>query len=310
MKPKILITGGAGYVGTSLVSQLLAQDYNVRVFDNLMYGGNQLLHFIEHKNFEFQKGDIRDIESVKKAVKDQDIIIHLAAIVGYPACRKNPELAEQVNVLGTKNLIAATSNEQFILYASTGSNYGAVDDVCDENTPLNPLSLYGQTKTLAEAMLLERKNVITYRFATAFGVSPRMRLDLLINEFTHKAFTEGYIVVYEKNFKRTFIHVHDMGRAFIFGINHMDKMKNDVFNVGSDTMNYTKEEICNLLKSKIDLYIHYAEVGKDMDKRNYSVSHKKINNLGYQTTITINEGIDGLIEAFKILNTNNQYSNV
>lgn len=307
---KILITGGAGFVGTALIPQLLKENHQVRVFDNLMYGGNQLLSFIGQKNFEFQKGDIRDLEAVRKSVEDQDIIIHLAAIVGYPACRKNPELAKQVNINGAKNLISAVSENQLIIYASTGSNYGAVDDVCDEKAPLNPLSLYGQTKTLAESILLERKNTIAYRFATGFGVSPRMRLDLLINEFTYKALTEGYLVVYEKDFKRTFIHVKDMARAFVFALDHKDEMIRNVYNVGSDVMNYTKEEICNILKNKLKLYIHYAEIKEDIDKRNYVMSYKKINDLGYETSITVEEGVDELISAFKIFDIKKPYSNV
>lgn len=309
MRKKILITGGAGYVGTSLIPQLLIQGYRVKVFDNLMYGGSQLIPFFGNKNFEFQKGDIKNIDDVRKAVQDQDFIIHLAAVVGYPACRKNPALAKEVNVGGTKNLILAAKEDQPIIFASTGSNYGAVEGVCVEDTPLNPLSIYGETKTMAEKLLLERENTIIYRFATGFGISPRFRVDLLINDFTHKAYTEGYLVIYEKHFKRTFIHVYDMGRAFLFGINNFDKMKNQVFNVGSEKMNCSKEDISNLLKKKMKLYTHYAEVGKDGDKRDYIVSYKKINDLGYKTSITIEEGVDGLIEVFKVLNFKNQYSN-
>ena len=310
MKPKILITGGAGYVGTVLVSQLLMQDYKVRVFDNLMQGGAQLIPFFGSKNFEFQKGDIRNIEDVKKAVEGQDVIIHLAAIVGYPACRKDPALAEDVNVGGTKNLVSVVSANQKIIFSSTGSNYGAVEDICTEETPLNPLSLYGQTKTIAEKFLTDRGNAIVYRFATGFGVSPRLRLDLLVNDFAYKAQTEGYLVVYEKNFRRTFIHVQDMARAFIFGIENFDKMNNQVFNVGSESLNCSKEDICEVLKKRIKLYVHYAEVGNDEDKRDYTVSYKKINSLGYQTAITLEEGIDSLLEAFKVLSIKNQYSNV
>jgi len=310
MKMKILITGGAGYVGTSLIPQLLEEGYSVRVFDNLMYGGSQLLPFFKNKNFEFQKGDIRNLADVKKAVEGQDIIIHLAAIVGYPACRKNPKLAEEVNISGTKNIISATSKNQLILFASTESNYGAVEDICTEDTPLNPLSLYGQTKTIAEKLLLDKEKTIVYRFATGFGVSPRMRLDLLINDFTYKALTESYLMVYEKHFRRSFIHVRDMGRAFLFGLKNAEKMQNNVFNVGSETMNCSKEDICEMLKKKMDLYVHYAEVGEDVDKRNYTVSYKKINNLGYKTTITIEEGIDELISAFEALDIKKPYSNV
>src|SRR3972149_5564576 len=207
----ILVTGGAGYVGTALIPQLLEKGHRVKVIDNLMYGGDSLLPFFKDKRFEFIMGDIRNRDDLKKAVSKADIIIHLAAIVGYPACRKQPQLAEEVNVQGTKNLISILSKDQFVIYSSTGSNYGSVDEVCTEETPLNPLSLYGQTKTIAETLLLERNGTIGYRFATAFGVSGRLRLDLLINDFVNRALKQKYIVVYERKFMRTFIHVCDMG---------------------------------------------------------------------------------------------------
>lgn len=306
---KILVTGGAGYVGTSLIPQLLDKGHEVRVLDNLMYGGDQLLPFFRNPNFEFQKGDVRNLEDVRAATKGVDTIIHLAAIVGYPGCRKDPILAEEVNVGGTKNVISASSRGQLILYGSTGSNYGSVEEVCTEETPLNPLSLYGQTKTLAERMLLEERPTIAYRFATAFGVSPRLRLDLLINDFTYKAVTEQYLVVYEKHFMRTFIHVYDMGRAFLFGLENSDSMTGQIYNVGSEEMNYSKEDVCNLVKEHTKVYVHYADVGEDVDKRNYLVSYKKIGTLGYGTTLTVDEGIDELIRAFQVVQIKNRYSN-
>ncbi len=310
MNMKILITGGAGYVGTTLIPQLLAENYQVKVFDNLLFGGDYILPFFRNPNFSFVKGDVRDLSALEKVTRDADVIIHLAAIVGYPACRKDPELAESVNVTGTKNVIKATSNEQLVIYGSTGSNYGAVEEICTEETPLNPLSLYGQTKTFAEKMLLEKRTTIAWRFATAFGVSPRMRLDLLINDFTNKAVKEGYLVVYEKHFMRTFIHVHDMGRAFLFGIKHRDEMINNVYNVGSKKMNYSKKDICEMIKKQTGAYIHYADVGEDADKRNYVVSYDKINKLGYDTTITVEEGISELGKALEAIEYRNPYSNV
>lgn len=306
----ILITGGAGYVGTSLIPILLNEGFKITVYDNLMYGGDPILPFFRRPNFKFIKGDIRDLSTLKGVLKDADVIIHLAAIVGFPACRKDPDLATSVNVTGTKNVIEASSNSQLIIYGSTGSNYGAVEEVCTEDTPLNPLSLYGQTKTLAEKMIMEQRKAIAWRFATAFGVSPRLRLDLLINDFTYKAVKEGYLVIYEKHFMRTFIHVHDMGRAFLFGINNQDKMVNNVYNVGSKKMNYSKENICELIKEQTDVYIHYADVGEDADKRNYIVSYDKINKLGFDTTITVEEGIKELVGVCKAVEYRNQYSNV
>ncbi len=307
---KILVTGGAGYVGTTLVPQLLEKGYDVVVFDNLMFGGDYILPFFRYKNFSFVEGDIRDENALWNAAKSADVIIHLAAIVGFPACRKEPELAKSVNVDGTRNLIKVTSKNQLVIYASTGSNYGSLEEVCTEESPLNPLSLYGQTKTLAEKMLMEERTTIGYRFATAFGVSPRMRLDLLINDFTYKAITQGYLVVYESHFMRTFIHVYDMGRAFLFGIENQVKMKNNIYNVGSDKMNYSKKEICELIKEKTGLYVHYADIGEDADKRNYVVSYKKINELGYDITIGVEEGIEELVRALKAIKFKSPYSNV
>jgi len=307
---KVLVTGGAGYVGTTLVPQLLKAGYEVIVFDNLMFGGDYILPFFRFKNFHFIEGDIRNEDALRNAAKNADVIIHLAAIVGFPACRKEPELAKTVNVDGTRNLIKVTSKSQLIIYASTGSNYGALEEVCTEESPLNPLSLYGQTKTMAERMLMKERTTIGYRFATAFGVSPRMRLDLLINDFTYKAITQGYLVVYESHFMRTFIHVYDMGRAFLFGIENQDKMKNNIYNVGSEKMNCSKREICELIKARTNFYLHYADIGEDADKRNYGVSYKKINSLGYDTTISIEEGIDELVRALKAIKFKTPYSNV
>jgi nucleoside-diphosphate-sugar epimerase len=307
---KVLITGGAGYVGTSLIPQLLEKKFKVHVYDNLLFGGDQILPFFRNSDFEFTRGDIRDIGSLKKAVADADVIIHLAAIVGFPACRKDPNLAKSVNVDGTRNVIDVTSNNQLIIYGSTGSNYGSVEDICTEESPLNPLSLYGQTKTLAERMILENRNSIAWRFATAFGVSARLRLDLLVNDFTYKAVKEGYLVIYEKQFMRTFIHVHDMGRAFLFGIKNQGKMTKNVYNVGSESMNYSKEQICELIRAQTNAYIHYADVGEDADKRNYLVSYKKINSLGYHTTISLEEGITELARVCKAIEFRNPYSNV
>jgi nucleoside-diphosphate-sugar epimerase len=307
---KILITGGAGFVGTALTSLLLENNHEVCVFDSLMYGGDQLLSFFRNKRFSFIRGDVRDPDTLKKAVERSDAVVHLAAIVGYPACRKAPKLAKEVNVDGTKHLINAVSKDQLVIYASTGSNYGKVDDVCTEETPLKPLSLYGQTKTLAEHMLLESCATVAYRFATAFGVSHRLRLDLLINDFVYRALSEGYLVVYEKHFMRTFIHVHDMARAFLFALENSDRMKGEVYNVGSDSMNYSKEQICDLIKERIDCYVHYASVGEDKDKRDYVVSYEKIKKLGYETTISVEEGIEELKRALEAVKVEKKYTNV
>ena len=305
----ILITGGAGYIGSVLVPELLKEGHKVCVYDSLLFGGNGLLSYFRDPNFTFVKGDIRDTKKLKPLLEDKDIIIHLAAIVGFPACRMNPQLAKDVNVQGTKNLIDVCDKNQIVFYGSTGSNYGAVTEICTEETPLNPLSLYGETKTEAEQMLLNRNNTIAYRFATAFGVSPRLRLDLLVNDFANKCIRDGYLVVYEKNFMRTFIHVDDISRCFIFGMNNIDKMINNVYNVGDDSMNFSKEQVCNMIGSKTNAFIHYEEIGEDADKRNYVVSYDKISNLGFRTTITVEEGIDEVTEALKVTDFQNKYTN-
>ena len=292
-----------------MIPQVLNEGYEVTVFDNLIHGGNQLLPFFNHKNFNFVKGDIRDFDKLKEVVKGKDVIIHLAAIVGFPACRMNPQLAKDVNVQGTINLINACDKNQVVFYGSTGSNYGAVTEICTEQTPLNPLSLYGETKTEAEQLLLDRDNTIAYRFATAFGVSPRLRLDLLVNDFANKCIRDGYLVVYEKNFMRTFIHVSDIARCFIFGMNNVSNMINNVYNVGDDSMNYSKEEVCNMISKRTNAFIHFEEIGSDADKRNYIVSYDKIRSLGFGTKIKMEEGIDQVIETLKVIDFENTYTN-
>lgn len=309
---KVLITGGAGYIGTSLIPQLLAYPTcKVRVLDNLMWGGDQLLPYIRNPNFEFMRGDIRDPAAIYDAVRGVDAVIHLAAIVGFPACRAQPELAKTVNINGTMNLAAALSRNQLVIYGSTGSNYGAVEDVCTEETPLNPLSLYAQTKTIAEKHLLEHGSTVAFRFATAFGVSGRTRLDLMINDFTYRAATQGYLVVYEADFMRTFIHVSDMGAAFVHILDHYGQSyMGNVYNVGSDRMNFSKRQICEMIREQVpNCYVHYAEVGADEDKRNYKVSYDKFRALGYETHMTVPDGITELLRAFPLLTLKNPYSN-
>ena len=308
---RVLVTGGAGYVGCTLTPRLLEEGHEVVVFDSLLYGGRGLLPFFAHPNFRFVKGDVRDQAGLREAVKDADAIIHLAAIVGYPACKKDPRMAEDVNIGGTRNLLAVRSQSQPILYASTGSNYGAYSgSLCTESTPLNPISLYGISKTKAEADVLASGNALAFRFATAFGLSPRMRLDLLINDFTYRALKERNLIIYEKDFKRSFIHVRDMARSFAFALANLDRMKDDIFNVGSEKMNFSKEEIALRIQRKIPFYLHFADVGKDEDQRNYAVSYEKIRGLGLDTTIDVDQGIDELIRAYSALDIRSEFSNV
>lgn len=311
MNASVFVTGGAGYVGCSLAGRLLQEGYRVTVFDNLMYGGRGLIPYFVFPDFRFIRGDIRDKEHLADAVKGADVIVHLAAIVGYPACKKDPHLAEQVNIEGTRNLLAVRAKSQLIIYASTGSNYGAYTGaLCTEETPLNPLTLYGISKTKAEREVLDSGNAIAFRFATAFGVSNRMRLDLLINDFTYRALKEHSLILYEKAFKRTFIHVRDMAESFVFAIKNLEKMRNDVFNVGSERMNYNKEEIALKIQNRIPYYLHFADTGKDEDQRNYEVSYEKIRGLGLTTTIDVDQGIDELIRVYSVIEAHSEYSNL
>ena len=308
---KILVTGGAGFIGSLLTPALLDTGHKVRVLDNLMYGGQSLLPNFFNKKFEFLKGDIRNASDVKAAVKGVDAIINLAAIVGYPACKKDPRLAEGVNYGGTVLLDQSRSREQLILFASTGSNYGTVvDEVCTEETPLNPLSVYGDTKVRAEQYLLDVGGAICFRFATAFGLSPRLRLDLLINDFTYQAVKNKQVIVYERNFKRTFIHVRDIVRSFLFAIDGAHRMKDNVYNVGSDSMNCSKEDVVIKIADRVDFSYHFADVGHDADQRNYEVSYEKIQKLGFDTTVTIEEGIDELVSGYEVIERADGFSNV
>jgi nucleoside-diphosphate-sugar epimerase len=310
---KIFITGGAGYIGTTLIPLLLEKNYKVTVYDSLIFNnGDKLLPYITNENFNFIKGDIRDENLLKESLKDHDVVIHLAALVGFPICREKGEKESfDVNTNGTKIIINNMSHNQYLLYGSTGSNYGDVDGICTENSPLNPLSIYGQSKTRAENLVMKRPNSTAFRFATAFGVSPRLRLDLLINDLTYKSIKEGYAVIYESHFLRTFIHVKDIARVFIFAIENSEKMKDNIYNVGSEKMNFSKKEICELIKKEIpNSYFNYADVGEDADKRNYVVSYEKIKSIGYDTTIDVETGIKELIRSIPLINLQNPYYNV
>jgi len=310
---KILVTGGAGYVGTTLIPKLLKKNYEVTVLDSLLFNnGDKIIPFIKDKNFTFIKGDIRNYKLVNELTKDKDVIIHLAALVGYPICREKGEHESyEINTLATKNIVENLKNEQYLLFGSTGSNYGEVLDICTEETPLNPLSIYGRTKTEAEKIVMSRENSTAFRFATAFGVSPRLRLDLLVNDLTYKALTQKYAIIYESHFLRTFIHVDDLTDSFLFAIDNVKEMKNNVYNVGSNSMNYTKKQVCELIKEQIpDVYFHYADIGEDADKRNYQVSYEKINELGFKTLIKIEDGIKELIKSFTLIQNDLKYTNV
>ena len=308
---RILVTGGAGYVGSTLVPMLLEQGHRVRVYDMLKFGGHGLLPCCQNTKFELMKGDICDRDGLKKALDGVDAVVHLAAIVGYPACKKEPQLAQSTNVDGTRNLLDLRKPDQKVIYASTGSIYGSIPDyVCNENTPTAPITLYGETKAAAEKMVLDAGNGVAYRYATAFGVSNRMRLDLMPNDFTYQAVKNRNLIVYEGGFKRTFIHVRDMARSIMFALDRWDTVKDDVYNVGHESMNFTKEEIARQVLKHVNFYLHFAEVGTDADQRNYEVSYEKIRAKGFETTIDLDRGIAELARACNLIEFQNPFANV
>lgn len=307
---RVVVTGGAGYYGSLVVRQLLDAGYRVHVIDNLMYGPMSLMELFIHERFSFTRGDVLDTELLKRELDGAWACVHLAALVGYPLCKKEPDRAVAVNVGGTKSVIAALDPQTKLIYASTGSNYGEVEGICTEETPLNPLSLYGETKTEAEYLCMARGHVSSYRFATAFGLSPRLRLDLMINDFTWQALVQRYLVVYEKHFRRTFIHVRDMARCVKHTLDNWEQMQGNVYNVGDDSMNFTKEEIVHLLQSKIQFACHFAEVGSDADKRDYEVSYQKIRETGFRTSITMEQGVQEMVRGLSLLEFRKPYSNV
>ena len=310
---KILVTGGAGYVGTTLVPMLLEAGHDVTVVDNLIFNnGDRMIPFINSKRFHFYKGDVRNTDLLKELVKDKEVIIHLAAYVGFPICRlKGEEESYSLNTDATQKLVDLLDDDQYLLFGSTGSNYGEVIGICTEETPLNPLSIYGRTKTEAEKIVMSRPNSTAFRFATAFGISPRMRLDLLVNDLTYKALTEGYAVIYESHFLRTFIHIQDLARSFVFAIDNQEKMTGQVYNVGSNKMNHTKKEVCELIQKQVpECYFHYADIKEDADKRNYQVSYDKINKLGFEVEYTLEAGIKEIISSVQLLEHSLRYRNV
>ncbi len=307
----ILITGGAGYIGTALTQLLLQKGFHVRVLDSLRSGGSGIIPFFANQNFEFMKGDVRNKNDVMNALSGRDAVIHLAAIVGFPACRRDPELSYDINVNGTKNLVNCMKGKIPLFFASTSSVYGKISDkICSEKTKINPLSEYGQQKSEAEKIVKKNKKFVMYRFATAFGVSPKMRLDLMPNDFVYRAVKEKSLIVYEKKFMRTFIHVRDMANSFLFALENYQKMKGEIYNVGDNVMNVSKEDVCLLIKKKVNYYLHFAEIDKDVEQRDYQVSYNKLTKLGFHTSISMEEGIDELIKVSGVLEIYDPYRNI
>jgi len=304
---RILVTGGAGYIGSVLVAELLAQGARVTVLDNLMYRQQSLLDCCGQENFEFISGDICNDDLMADLLPRFDVIIPLAAIVGAPACDRNPAYAQRVNVEAQRLMIKKLSREQKVIYPTTNSGYGIGDKdaFCTEQSPLRPVSGYGRQKVEAEKMLLDRGNAITFRLATVFGISPRMRMDLLVNDFTYRAYRDRFIVLFEEHFRRNFVHIRDVASAFVFGLRNFERMKGEPFNVGLSSANLTKRQLCEKIKEYVpDFYIHSAPVGQDPDKRDYLVSNEKIEALGWKPSRTLDLGIRELLRGFRILSAN------
>ena len=304
---RVLVTGGAGYLGTTLVPILLQKGFRVTVLDNLMYGQCVLLECCSNPNFEFIKGDIRDFGTVKRLVSQSDVVIPLASIVGAPACAQNPANARLVNFDAHLNIAKNTSQDQRVLFPTTNSGYGVGEDnrLCTEQSPLRPVSEYGQTKVEVEAAFLEHCNAITYRLATVFGVSARMRMDLLVNDFVYRALKDKALILFEEHFRRNYIHVKDVSKAFLFGLDNFDQMTGEPFNVGLSSANLTKRELAERIKMHLpDLYIHSASIGEDPDKRDYLVSNEKLESLGWQPDWDLDKGINELIKGYGIMRPN------
>jgi len=304
MSLRILVTGGAGYVGSVLCERLLAEGHYVTVLDNLLYQQNSLFHLCANPRFEFFHGDARDEVLMRQVTKGADVLIPLAAIVGAPACDRDPLLARSVNLEAIRLLNQLRSSAQLIVYPTTNSGYGTKtgDVFCTEETPLEPISLYGQTKTQAEQELLQTPNVVTLRLATVFGVSPRMRLDLLVNHFVYAAVTDGYIVIFEKDFKRNYIHIRDVADCFLYCIENSKRMAGRPYNAGLDAANLSKEELALSIKQHVPrFYIHFAEVGSDPDKRNYVVSNQRLREAGFEAKRSLDEGILELLKGYRMM---------
>jgi len=304
MKTRVLVTGGAGYLGSVLTERLLQAGCAVTVVDSLIYGQSPLFHLCAHSGFNFVRGDVRDEALMARLIKGADALIPLAAIVGVPACLRDPWLATSVNLDAVRLLNRLRGKDQLVVYPTTNSGYGARSGAvfCTEETPLEPISLYGRDKAAAEAELLASPNAITLRLATVFGMSPRMRMDLLVNHFTYAALHDGYIVIFEKHFKRNYVHIRDVADGFLHCMTHASAMIGRTYNLGLDKANLSKEELALKIKEYVpSFHIVFSETGSDPDKRNYIVSNERLRKAGFEATRSIDDGIRELLKGYAML---------
>ena len=299
----VLVTGGAGYIGSELIGYLLNDGYKVVAIDNLMYDPTSLLRYTNNPDFTFIKGDVRNVALMTKLMKDADIIIPLAALVGFPVCEEDPRGAQEINH-DVNTWIATTKRaEQKVIYPCTNSGYGVSVDgsVCTEESPLNPISLYGRTKVAAENEYKNVENHVTFRLATVFGPASRMRTDLLVNSFVLKTLRERILVLYECEFMRNYVHLHDVCRGFKFILDNWEDCKNETYNLGNDALNMNKLQLAEKIQEHLPLEIIKAEFTSDPDTRDYIVSSEKIYNKGYECQYDLDMGIKQLINAYSII---------
>ena len=306
MKKKVLITGGAGYIGSMLATQLINEGYFVTVIDLMKYEKNSLNHLFFYNNFKLIQNDVRNLDILKKEVIKSDIIIPLAALVGAPLCEKNKKLAKLINLDHIKNILKFMKKNQKLIYLNSNSGYGVgrKNSYCDEKSPLNPISLYGRTKVAAEKEACKHKNFICFRLATVFGYSYRMRTDLLVNFFVKESIEKKVLNIFEPHFRRNFIHVRDVVNAILYSLKNFNKMKNQIYNLGLSTANLTKLQLAKKVK-KVNkkLKINLIKNKKDPDQRDYFVSNLKIEKKGFKARLSVDEGIN---EVFNVLNNSDK----
>jgi len=312
MSYNILVTGGAGYLGSTMVPDLLAAGHKVTVLDNFMFKQSSLNHCCYHPNFRVVKGDIRQKDTMLSLMRQADVIIPLAALVGAPLCASDPIGATTINHDAIELMLKLVSKDQIVLMPTTNSAYGTgdKDNYCSEESPLRPISQYAIEKVEIEKELMQHPNAISFRLATVFGMSPRMRIDLLVNDFTYRAVNDRFVVLFESHFKRNYIHVRDVSRVFQHALKNLDVMKGEIYNVGLSNANVSKKELCEHIQKQVPDFIFIDEkIGKDPDQRNYIVSNEKIELTGFKTEFSLDQGISELIKGYTMIK-NSLYGNV